>query len=422
MTRIKCNDLLLAGGFFLLVAVLLFHDVLGGGVLFTTDDSIGPLAIRKAGLPDKFFSAWSDYLLFGVGSYQLMTWTYLWLWLLPLEFFTNWIHAIDLWFASMFLLVFLRRKGLSLPACLIAGLTAFWLGQNFTLTYAGHIGKFGVLVFASMFLVLADKAVESRKLPWAVLAGGALGGMFLEQSDVALFCALFLGPYAVYQCWKYYQKDWMQYVRIVCPMVAVGVLIASHSLLSGYNVAVKGVSVQNEKSPKEKWEFTTQWSWPPEESIDFIAPGFMGWRSGEPKGPYWGRMGRSAGWEQSRQGFQNFKLENHYMGLIPVFLALLAGALAFTSGKNKALWGGENTLDRRDALFWMAVTSIALLLSFGKYFPLYRIIYQFPMISSIRNPNKFLHIFQMALGILSAYGLDLLLRSAKPSDAEGGVQ
>ena len=60
------------------------------------------------------------------------------------------------------------------------------------------------------------------------------------------------------------------------------------------------------------------------------------------------------------------------------------------------------------AFFWASF--VALLLSFGKYFPLYRLFYMLPMVSSIRNPNKFLQVFQIAAGILAAGGLDVILR------------
>ncbi len=52
---------------------------------------------------------------------------------------------------------------------------------------------------------------------------------------------------------------------------------------------------------------------------------------------------------------------------------------------------------------------VTLLLSFGKHFPLYALFYEFPMVSSIRNPNKFLQVFQLAVAILAAYGFDIAI-------------
>lgn len=402
MKRESMKILLAAAALFLL-SLLVFHGVLDPSrILLTTDDNIGALALRERALPRGFLGWWDDSALMGLPNVLFLNWTNLLLWLLPLNFFTNWIHAIDVAMASFFLLLYLRRKGLNWPACTVGILTAFWLGSNFTLTYAGHIGKFGVLVFAAAFLWLAELAVQSGKMRWAVLAGGAMGMMFLEQQDVALFFAMFLFPYFLFSMIR--TGGWRPAAisRTAIPMLMVALLIALRPLLAGYTANVKNVASMSQEDPRQKWEFVTQWSWPPEESIDFIAPGFMGWRSGEPSGPYWGRMGRSAEWAKTGQGFMNFKLENQYLGASAVALMLLA--LVFSFGKNSA-----SNPHRMEVRAWGLIALLALLLSFGKYFPLYRLFYALPVVSSIRNPNKFLQIFQLAAGILAALGLQGLL-------------
>ncbi|MEI7436828.1 MAG: hypothetical protein WCL16_08495 [bacterium] len=68
---------------------------------------------------------------------------------------------------------------------------------------------------------------------------------------------------------------------------------------------------------------------------------------------------------------------------------------------------------RSEILFWSAAALIALLPAYGKYFPLYALFYQLPIVNNIRNPNKFLQVFQLCLGILAAYGLDTAVKSRK---------
>ncbi|HBA86091.1 MAG TPA: hypothetical protein DCZ95_18560 [Verrucomicrobia bacterium] len=383
--------------------------LLPGAILFTTDDNVGALALRKTALPYLFLGGWYDAVLVGMPQYEALNWTNLLLWILPAGFFTNFIHAADLILMSVFLGLFLRERGQGWAACALGALTACWVGSNFTLTYAGHIGKFGVMMFAALSLWLIEKAAKNRSPAWAVLAGGALGGMFLEQADVALFVVMFLAPYALFAVIREHGWNVPALFKVLLPMGVLTMLMAFCPLWMGYRTSVQGMTNVTQEDPKERWDFSTQWSWPPEESIDFVAPGFMGWRSGEPEGPYYGRMGRSADWETTRQGFQNFKLENHYMGAIPVLMAIWAVFAAWISRRQKAAW-------RSDVWFWSAALLAALLLSFGKYFPLYRLFYLLPMVSSIRNPNKFLHVFQLAAGVLAAYGLDVLLRRNGPAD------
>lgn len=384
-------------------SLAVFHVLLmPGAVLFTTDDNIGALAMRKSAMPASFAGWWNDTVLAGMPEPLAANWTNLLLFLLPVRLFANWIHAIDLVLASLFLGLFLRERGQRWAACAVGALAAFWVGSNFTLTYAGHIGKFGLLVFAAAALWLTERGAKTLRWEWWALAGGAVGGMFLEQADVALFVSLALGPYAVYAIVREHGFRVPVLLRALVPMAVAAGLISFRPLWTGYQTAVKGVATMNQETPRAKWEFVTQWSWPPEESIDFIAPGFMGWRSGEPAGPYWGRMGRSAGWEQTRKGFQNFKLENQYLGAIPLAFAVWALVAAW-GGRRRGGPGGA------DVAFWSAAAGVSLLLSFGKYFPLYRAFYLLPMVSSIRNPNKFLHVFQIAVGVLAAYGFTAAL-------------
>jgi len=365
------------------------------------------------------------------GLFMPHSWNYLLLWVSPLTFYINWIHALNLGLASFFFALFMRKQGVGWAAIAVGLLTAFWLGSNLTLTYAGHTVKFGVLMLASVALYCISCALSRQlSLRWAILAGGAIGLMFLEQLDVALFFGFALGSYALFLAIRQWQihRAWKKMTLIFVVIGGVGLLFGATTMLSGYLSNVKGAVSMQTESPREKWEFVTQWSWPPEECIDFVAPGYMGWRSGEPEGPYWGRMGRSAGWEQSRQGFMNFKLENTYVGIIPILLACFAVLSAIVgwkrrspgirSGDQPAVGGtvelaseaDENSTRTLEIVFWGCVTGVTLLLAFGKFFPLYALFYKLPLVSSIRNPNKFLQVFQLALGILAAYGLDEMIR------------
>lgn len=401
----KDNWIVVAG--FVLLTLVVFRSVLWPGqALFTTDDNLGSLMMRKQLLPSAWWAGWSDAELLGVAAPMFLNLTNFLLFVLPATFFNNWINAFDLLVGSLFLVLFLRGRGLSWAAASLGALVAYWVGSNFTLVYAGHIGKFGILLWVPIYLWLVDLAVKRRSIPLAILAGGAMGAQFLEQADVALFFALALGPYALFACWREQPRPLPLMLRLIPPLLVTALLLAAHPLLSGYRTAVEDVAAVQAEDPQAQWEFITQWSWPPEESIDFIAPGFFGWRSGEPAGPYVGRMGRSADWEETGQGFQNFKLENQYLGAIPLLLAILAIFLAIKLRN-------QMPTRSREIYFWTAVTLIALLLSFGKYFPLYYLFYQLPIVSSIRNPNKFLQVFQFAFALLSAYGLDALLTRDK---------
>lgn len=425
----------------IIFALIMFRQVLAPSCfLLTTDDNIGQLKVSKDNLPGAFLGNWYDSVYLGMPSgINPVMWNALLNWLVPIRLYINLAHAFDLVLASLCLLLFLRVRNVGWAAIALGFLTTFWLGSNLTLTYAGHIGKYGVLLLASVSLYCLSRALSKRlSLLWSILAGGAVGFMFLEQLDVALFFGLILGAYALFLAIRQGLANGIQpsqprallrrsrpWVKSVIALILMGgmiLLLAASSMLGSYASNVKGAVSMQTESPQEKWDYVTQWSWPPDESVDFIAPGYMGWRSGEPAGPYWGRMGRSAGWEQTRQGFMNFKLENMYLGIIPILLALFA--ILTVVGKGKEVSGNEEagcgkdgvegvTAERRaEIIFWGCVAGITLLLAFGKFLPLYALFYKLPLVNSIRNPNKFLQVFQLALGILAAYGLDVMLRAA----------
>lgn len=433
------------GGLFLLLLFLaMFHGYIGQDrVLLTTDVAIGSANVSSDEVLRSVLPAWGDKVFMGGPSgggstpaaWMLLT-------VLPGILWNNLVYGLACLLGAGVLLWWLRKQSLCISAALLAGLTACWLGSNFTLLYPGHNLKPYVVLFFLLALIPAEQAAKGR-LASCLLWGSCVGLMFVQQPDVALFFALFSGAYLVFRLWSAQGLRPLPWFKVLLPAMAMALLFAAGPLLSGYKYNVKDAAPVQTESAQAKWGYITQWSFPPEESIDFIAPGYTGWRSGEPDGPYWGRMGRSPGWEQTQQGYINFKLESVYLGFIPLAFALFALFSVLARGKyggkgvgecrsngktecqNKSIKGEKDsdlrsytdtpilpysvTSRRAEILFWSAAAAVALLLAFGKFFPLYALFYQLPVVNNIRNPNKFLQVFQVALAILAAYGVDALL-------------
>jgi len=366
----------------------------------TSDDNVGHVSAAHRVIVASPLANWTGETLWGLpGISGLHLWA-LAIGILPAGIFMNVYHGFCLALAAWFLALYLRDKGLRPAACIFGGLVAFWLGTNLTLTYAGHIGKYGSMLFLSLSLFALGRWGKTRRTAWSVVAGAAAGAMFLEQPDMSLFCALLLIPVGLFEAkraaggWKISEmakRSW-------------GAVLVAGLLAGGTSLAALGSGVTEsaeEQTSEEWWAYITQWSQPPSESLDFIAPGWTGWRSGDPQGPYWGKMGRSDGWEQTRQGFMNFKLENVYVGAVPLLFAMMALGSAFRrrrEGNAGVIW------------LWGGLCVVSLFLAFGKFFPFYRPLTWLPGFSSIRNPNKFIHFFQISWGVLAAFGLDAAMR------------
>ena len=391
---------------YVVVAFLVFHALWRpGAILMCSDNNVGNVAAERNALlvapPHEWFAQ-----LWGMPFPSRITLVHAFQMLLPPTVFTNTMYALCLVFGAWFLALFLRDKGLRPLPAFFGGLVAYWVGTNLTLIYAGHIGKYGVILFLAIALWALGRWGKTRRAPWAVIAAAAIGGMFLEQVDVAAFCTLLLVPAALVELFSF-PRETLRAPRFwivhILPAAIVGLLIVGGAAAATISSGV--ADNVDDMTPEQQWAYLTQWSQPPDESLDFIAPGWTGWRSGDEAAPYWGRMGRSDEWETTRQGFMNFKLENVYVGVIPFLFALIAIATSFSARKTSPDAARRWHL----TLLWTCLCLAALLLSFGKFTPLYRPLTALPGFSIVRNPNKFIHFFQFAWAVLAAIGFDQLL-------------
>ena len=332
------------------------------------------------------------------------TWTNLLLALLPPEPFMDLVYGLNLFLASVFLIAFLRRRSLGWPACVGGAFTAYWLGSNLTLLLPGHLEKFAVLLFAAVTLYALDRTLDERGVRWSLLSGGTLGMMFMHQPDLALFFGLLLGAFFLHGLITRVGKRPGDLARCALPLWLPALMLVGESYQTAMDTQVRDVAILQEGNVEEKWSFTTQWSWPPGESLDLIAPGYFGWFTGHPEVPYHGVMGRDARFEATGRGLMNFKRESPYIGALPLGFAIVALCLV-AARKRKGLLPG-------DTGFWILAAIITFILACGKFTPFYRLFQALPLVDAIRNPNKFLQVFQMTLGILAAYGINAWRREA----------
>jgi hypothetical protein len=104
-------------------------------------------------------------------------------------------------------------------------------------------------------------------------------------------------------------------------------------------------------------------------------------------------------------GGMRFSSGGIYAGVLVLLIALW-GALQSFRGEKSVFSAGE----RKFAWFFLVVGVLSLLLGYGRFTPVYRMVYALPYVSTIRNPAKFLSVFNWALLILFAYGVHGLSR------------
>jgi hypothetical protein len=392
--------------FFIILAVVVFRCAWGPDQVFSGSDcNIGIVAYVHRQLPELFCGACRSGPVLGNVGVSPISFFDIGRWVLPPDLFSDIWYGVCLVFSSLFLTAYLRLWKMHWISCVFGALAAFWVG-SITLASAGHVNKLGVMMFFTLALWLIENSVRASshgsRAGFAAGAGIAVGFMLLEQQDVALLAGLFLGVYVFFRMVQNGAKKFLFWAEVLGPVAVIGLLMAVSTALTAYRENVTETGIQQD--PQAQWNYVTQWSMVPAELPDLIAPGYTGWNTGNPDGPYWGEIGQSPEWKSTRQGFQNFRLDSLYLGVLPVWLAVFGVGVAFRRRKDD----GELS----SMIFcWAGLAMVALLLSFGKFSPLYKLFFHLPLVGNIRAPIKLLHNFQVFNAILAAYGLDQLMKT-----------
>jgi len=346
---------------------------------------------------------------------------------------------------------YLRTIGLPLIACFGGGLAMAFSGYHFTLFNAGHRGYFIMMPYAIFLFALVERAIRTPRwfyfalMPICVISGLA------TQPDVLLMILLFLSVYALVRVVmivaeigfkSYFLTRWrhllLGLIVLLVTSAAIGYRTIEHTLSvtiadrekqiaqsSGApqaNGDEKGAPESDKTKNDARWVFATNWSLPPEAMAEFIAPSLRGLDTRNARAPYWGRLGQSINWEETQQGFPNFRQHALYLGAVQIGVAFFAILVALWPRSRRCKGGDDagavSAPDPLNALttFWLLTGAVAIMLALGRYAPFYRLFYDLPVMDKIRAPVKFLHIAEIAVSILFALGLTRLLQSAKKTD------
>ena len=359
----------------------------------------------------------------------------------PLFFhdFSYWLHTVLI---ALGFYLFMRERGLpKLPALFGGGALAF-AGYSFSLIFAGHRAYFIMGVYVAFTFFFLARAIRRESLLSYLVAACTASWAFRFGPDMA---PQFLVVAALYALWLFATNAAGKPVKertkpfitgCVAALVAFA-LVAAPSIYHTCTTTLKWRQNQIEQSSgtaltaaadsgtvvsgenkddvaaREKWIFATNWSLPPEEVIEFVAPAVFGTWTGDRTLPYWGRLGRSEGWDAAHPnqgGFFNFRQHIVYLGAIPVGLMIFA--VAFYISRRLRREKSDVSVFVSDIPFWFAVGIVALLLAFGRYAPFYRFFYAIPYMSFLRAPVKFMRLVEFATAALAASGLGLLLAEA----------
>ena len=406
------------------------------------------------------------------------------------------IYLVDTLLIAAGVAYLLRGRGMPSAAAWIGGGILAFAGYSFTLISAGHVGFFHMTVYTTFMFGFLVRALRGDGWPYYALTGLVGAWAILFGPDLGF---VFLLLAAAYGLWLLLRNAGRQPWNARLRPLALGIPVAAICFLLGAGSTLRIILTEHLQKreqqiaataprspatdaapaadaagdPQARWIFATNWSLHPEEIVEFVAPCLFGTQSGDPRAPYWGKLGRTLGWEQHRQGFANFRQHAIYLGGLQLLLAAFAigcwvrrrqsavgsqqsavpvgsagpatGSVDLSpaqanleirkagrgaiSSKNSCFPAFQIQEERRganeptapasgapsdpwltDVPFWAGVWVVGLLLAFGRHAPVYRLFYSLPYMSLLRAPVKFIRLVELATAVLAASGLACLMQ------------
>lgn len=301
-----------------------------------------------------------------------LNWLYL---VLPLNLAANWGIALHVFLLGWFAFLWARFRGVSHAAATLSGLLLMFCGAHWFHLFAGHLSNLCTMVWAPLFFLAIDGLCRERSLKWTLIGALAVAMQVAAGHPQYLFYTSVAGSlYAGLQL-AFGQGR----ARIAAGMVAMfagGIALSAAQLLPGLDAAGEAV-----RSTGTDFSFAATFSFPPENFLTLIAPGFFG---DALERPYWGRTYL---WEAGV-----------FLGATGVLLALVG-----------AFFGDPKT--RRFAVTLACATTV---LALGAHTPLLEFLYDHvPGFDKFRGSAKFMFQSSVFWTALAGVGFDALQREEK---------
>lgn len=350
-------------------------------------------ALRSTGFP-----AWNPYILGGTpfleslaGGDSLHPVSITLLLVMETYRALGWKLVIHVFLAGVFMYGWLRVLNVSRGGAMVGG-TAFLLAPYMvTLVFPGHDGKLFVTAMTPLLFWMGEWIWHRKDLlPPALLGITVAVTLVSTHFQMAYFLFGGMGAYMLFRGVQVGRIDGWGGAGRGFGVFLVGSLLgagaAGVQLLPAADYVTehsRRAGTTLEASPEEARAFSSSWSLHPEEALGLVVPEFVGVSIGGPAWTtetYWGR--------------NPFKLNHEYLGVVALFLALVAlvGGRAAGAGLR---W------------FLVGMGGVAFLFTLGTHTPVWRLFYEvLPGISLFRAPSMAIFLTGFACATLAGMGVD----------------
>ena len=337
----------------------------------------------------------------------------------PLESFLRIIYlnnGVRFWFylslggiGLFFLLKFLK---VSNNASLFGGLAYAITPYVFGLINAGHNNKIMAGAFTP-FLILCALYMFSNRSIKSILLLSVVSALQLwtNHPQIYYYTWMVIGLWwlvdTIYSLIKnkINYKNTIQDILFLTISIIISLLMVSDPYYDIYKFQGESnrgsISVLDQTDDTKKgttWDYATQWSFHPLETISFIYPYYYGLQNFSVKNKSDPRkfMKQASYW-----GYMPFTQSTHYLGLLIVILSFFS---LWYYLKNKE----QNSTE---VILW-TISFIILVIGFGSHLPLfYKPLFKFaPFFSKFRVPSMIYMMLSVLLPMIAAIGIDKIIK------------
>lgn len=382
MKKISILILFLLLSFAFLGQIFFSNKMLYGGDIFSAYYQFWTYA--KENIKANDLALWTPYIFSGEpflasGHLHLFYPSALFFILLPLCLAFKLYFSIHLFLSGLLMYYFMRYLRVSRESSLLSGIVYMFNGWIITNIQAGHMEFFEVYAWLPLALLLLHKSVSEEKLHFWFLLSLVLGLQILgghPQLVYLSFLCLFL--FFIFLLQKKFGGK-LSLKSLTFPVSAfVIAVILSFAVSSIHFFPLYELSKFSQRSGGLPFWLATSYSLPPWNLIGFIAPDFFG---NPVTKNFWGSG-----------SYHSFCV---YLGILPFFLVLLS----FCYLKKN-----------RDFLFFAIILIFSILVSLGKYSPVYILFYFIlPGFKFFRVPSEGILLLVFSGAVLTGFGFEQLL-------------
>ena len=296
---------------------------------------------------------------------------------LPLPSGYTYETILHVFLAGLFTYWFLRSIQMGRFGSLLASVA--FMFSSIVVVWLEFAPVLDTIVWLPLILLLAERALQGNSLPYAALAGMALGIQFL--AGFAQFSYYILIAASSYIAFLFLHllarrqggKDLLISMGLVILIFGLGFSLPAIQLVPTFELT--GHTMRG----SESYEGIAATAFPIQNLVTFLVPDFFG---SPVAGPFW--------------GLGNFNEYTAYLGIVPLLFAFVALVL------------------RRDrtTLFFALLLTGSLLLALGT--PFYKLLMVVvPKFKDMRAAGRFVFLSIFSIAVLAGLGADYLLRAVR---------